>query len=158
MSIFSNLTRFLGRLARSDRTARRDGARNARPVRRRRRLGMTLIESMVAVTILGSVTLGLGAFMAKFTRTATDVRIRTKAAQLAAQRIETIKSAGQYDSLAKFVATETNLPGYAGLTRQTIVTQVGGDSTSTVDYRIVTVEVTGPGLQGPVRKTTAITR
>lgn len=154
MSILSHLPR----VAPSERAAKRD----ARPARRRAplrtRLGMTLVESMVAVTILGSVTLGLGAFMAKFTRTATDVRIRTKAAQLAAQRIETIKSAGQYDSLAKFVATEANLPGYAGLTRQTIVTQVGGDSASTVDYRIVTVEVTGTGLQSPVRKTTAITR
>lgn len=149
---------YFSRPARGQSAARRDPARNARPARRRRRLGMTLVESMVAVTILGSVTLGLGAFMAKFTRTATDVRIRTKAAQLAAQRIETIKSAGQYDSLAKFAATETNLPGYAGLTRQTIVARVGGDSASTVDYRIVTVEVTGTGLQSPVRKTTAITR
>ena len=154
MTIFSNLTRF----ARSERAAKRHAARKSDQARRRPRLGMTLVESMVAVTILGSVTLGLGAFMAKFTRTATDVRIRTKAAQLATQRIETIKSAGQYDSLARFAATETNLPGYAGLTRQTIVTQVGGDSASTVDYRIVTVEVTGTGLQSPVRKTTAVTR
>lgn len=154
MSILSSLRRFV----RGERAVERDATRNPRPARRRRRLGMTLVESMVAVTILGSVTLGLGAFMAKFTRTATDVRIRTKAAQLAAQRIETIKSAGQYDSLAKFAATETNIPGYAGLTRQTIVAQVGGDSTSTVDYRIVTVEVTGTGLQSPVRKTTAVTR
>ncbi len=152
-SILSHLTHFVRARATGD----------ARPPHRRvrrgmSRLGMTLIESMVAVTILGSVTLGLGAFMAKFTRTATDVRNRTKAAQLAAQRIETIKSAGQYDSLTRFVATETNIPGYVGLTRQTIVTRVGGDSTSTVDYRIVTVEVTGTGLQSPVRKTTAITR
>jgi prepilin-type N-terminal cleavage/methylation domain-containing protein len=124
----------------------------------RTRLGMTLVESMVAVTILGSVTLGLGAFMAKFTRTASDVRLRAKASQLAAQRLEVVKSAGQYDSLAKFAGTETDIPGYAGLTRTTIVAQVGGDSAATVDYRIVTVEVTSPLLQPAVRKTTAITR
>lgn len=131
--------------------------RTRRPFRRTR-LGMTLIESMVAVTILGTVTLGLGAFMAKFTRTATDVRLRAKAAQLAVQRLEVIKSAGQYDSLGKFAGTETDIPGYAGLTRTTIVTRVGDDSTSTVDYRIVTVEVTGTNLQPAVRKTTAVTR
>lgn len=125
---------------------------------RRTRLGMTLVESMVAVTILGSVTLGLGAFMAKFTRTASDVRLRAKASQLAGQRLEMINSAGQYDSLSKFAGTETNIPGYTGLTRTTIVTQVGGDSTSTVDYRIVTVEVTSAILQPAVRKTTAVTR
>jgi type II secretory pathway pseudopilin PulG len=119
---------------------------------------MTLVESMVAVTILGSVTLGLGAFMAKFTRTASEVRLRAKAAQLAGQRLELIKSAGQYDSLGKFAGTETNIPGYAGLTRTTIVTRVGDDSTSTVDYRIVTVEVTSPQPQPAVRKTTAVTR
>jgi prepilin-type N-terminal cleavage/methylation domain-containing protein len=125
---------------------------------RRTRLGMTLIESMIAVTILGTVTLGLGAFMAKFTRTASEVRLRAKASQLAVQRLEVIKSAGQYDSLGKFAGTETNIPGYAGLTRTTIVTRVGDDSTATVDYRIVTVEVTGTNLQPAVRKTTAVTR
>lgn len=131
--------------------------RERRPFRRTR-LGMTLVESMVAVTILGSVTLGLGAFMAKFTRTASDVRLRAKASQLAAQRLEMIKSAGQYDSLARFAGTETDIAGYTGLTRTTIVTQVGGDSAATVDYRIVTVEVASPILQPVVRKTTAITR
>jgi hypothetical protein len=35
---------------------------------------------------------------------------------------------------------------------------VGGDSASTVDYQIVTVEVTGLTLKAPVRKTTAIAR
>lgn len=132
--------------------------RLAHTVRRRWRLGMTLLESTVAVAILGSVTLGLGAFMAKFTRTSTEVRISAKASQLAAQRLELIKSVGQYDSLSKYVATETDLPGYAGLTRKTIVARVGGDSTSTVDYQIVTVEVTGLTLKAPVRKTTAIAR
>jgi prepilin-type N-terminal cleavage/methylation domain-containing protein len=126
--------------------------------RRLSRFGMTLVESMVAVTILGTVTLGLGAFMAKFTRTATDVRIAAKASQLAAQRLEAIKSAGQYDSLSRFAGTETDIPGYKGLTRTTIVTLIGGDSTSAVDYQIVTVEVTGGTLQTPIRKTTAITR
>jgi prepilin-type N-terminal cleavage/methylation domain-containing protein len=148
MSFFSILSKLPG-------SARRNGAR--RPFRRTR-LGMTLVESMVAVTILGSVTLGLGAFMAKFTRTASDVRYRAKAAQLAGQRLELIKSAGQYDSLGKFAGTETDIPGYAGLTRTTIVTRVGDDSTSTVDYKIVTVEVSSPTLQPAVRKTTAITR
>jgi prepilin-type N-terminal cleavage/methylation domain-containing protein len=126
---------------------------------RRTRLGMTLVESMVAVTILGSVTLGLGAFMAKFTRTASDVRLRAKASQLAAQRLEVIKSAGQYDSLSKFAVTETNIPGYTGLTRKTIIAQIGSSDTSaTVNYRIVTVEVTSPQLNPSVRKTTAITQ
>lgn len=137
------------------------GTRRPAPTRRRSlraALGMTLIEAMVAVTILGTVTLGLGAFMAKFTRTATDVRISAKAAQLAAQRIEAIKSAAKYDSLAKYAGTETSIPGYAGLTRQTIVKHVGGDTVSKVDYKIVTVQVTGLTLATPVRKTTAVTR
>jgi type II secretory pathway pseudopilin PulG len=143
-------------LSKFSRVSRRN--RTAPVVRRRRRLGMTLLESTVAVTILGSVTLGLGAFMAKFTRTATEVRYNAKASQLAAQRIEVIKGAGQYDSLSKYAGTETNIPGYEGMTRTTIVTRVGDDSTSTVDYKIVTVEVTGAKLPVPVRKTTAITR
>jgi type II secretory pathway pseudopilin PulG len=143
-------------LSKFSRASRR--TRTASMPRRRRRLGMTLLESTVAVTILGSVTLGLGAFMARFTRTATEVRISAKASQLAAQRLELIKGAGQYDSLSSFAATETDIPGYAGLTRRTIVTRVGGDSTSTVDYQVVTVEVTGLTLKAPVRKTTAITR
>ena len=39
---------------------------------------------------------------------------------------------------------------------QTIVDHVGGGATDTVDYRVVTVAVTMPTVQTPIRKTTII--
>jgi hypothetical protein len=58
------------------------------------------------------------------------------------------------DSL--FVATETNIANFGGFTRQTWVTRVGGASTDTIDYKLITVEVRHPKLTKPMRKTTAI--
>ena len=57
-----------------------------------------------------------------------------------------------------FAGTETNIPGpgNAGFTRQTIVRHVGGGTTDSVDYRIITVVVANPAMANSVRKTTVI--
>lgn len=126
------------------------------PVRRPRR-GMTLVEVMVALTLLATVLLALGAFSVRLARLTTNGRALGTAEQLAADRLEAVKGAPKYGQIESlFQATESTVPGYPGFKRQTVVTHVGGTASDTIDYRVVTVIVTARRLTTPVRKTTII--
>jgi prepilin-type N-terminal cleavage/methylation domain-containing protein len=127
---------------------------------RRPRRGLTLAEVIVSLAILGGVLLALGMFSARLSQATSQARIRITAAQLASERIEQIKSAPRYSMIESvFVATEANLTSQDSIgrfTRRTWVTRVGGALTDTIDYKIVTVQVSQANTPGTVRKTTVI--
>ncbi|HEY5220455.1 MAG TPA: prepilin-type N-terminal cleavage/methylation domain-containing protein [Gemmatimonadaceae bacterium] len=131
-------------------------------LRRRRwraRDGFTLIEVVVALLILGVALLGLALFVSRMAHAGSYSRLLGTANELAADRIETIKSALTYATLdTKFAGTETSIPGvaYSGFTRTTVIRHVGGSITDSVDYRIITVVVSNPAMTDSVRKTTVI--
>lgn len=123
------------------------------------RRGFTLVEVIVAMTILTGSMLAMGAFYTRFTRTVTDDTIKAQAVELASNRLEQVKAATIYANIAAdFTATETNIPLYsASFSRQTLVNRIGGRAGVDVDdYTIVTVIVTSPVLVAPVRKSTII--
>jgi prepilin-type N-terminal cleavage/methylation domain-containing protein len=127
---------------------------------RRPRSGLTLAEVIVSLAILGGVLLALGMFSARLSQATSQARIRITAAQLASERIEQVKSAPRYTAIeSMFVATEANLSGPDSLgrfSRRTWVTRVGGQVTDSIDYKIVTVQVSQANASGTVRKTTVI--
>lgn len=126
-------------------------------IRARRRAGMTLVEVVVAMMLLGGVLLGLGSFTMQLSQASSRARLRAVAAQLASDRLEAVKGAPRYSAIdSMYVATEASADGHPGYTRQTMVTHVGGTAQDSVDYRIVTVEVRNAQLPTPVRKTTII--
>ena len=121
------------------------------------RRGLTLVEVIVAMTILGGVLIALGLFSARLAQSTSAARIRVTAAQLASERLEAAKGAPRYTAVESlFVATEANITGYPGYRRQTWVTRVGGQVSDTIDYKVVTVQVSNTQLAGAVRKTTVI--
>ena len=125
---------------------------------RRGRPGLTLVEVVIAVVIAGGAMLSIGHFMLLFSRTTNEARYRALAAELAAERVEAARSAPSYAALDTFARTEVGLavagrPELAAYTRRTYVQLVGGGATDSLNYRIVTVSVTGPGLKTPVRRT-----
>ena len=123
----------------------------------RPRRGLSLVEVVVAMSILGGVLLALGMFSARLSQATSTGRIRVTAAQLAADRIETVKTAPRYSAIESlYVATEATVAGAKGYSRRTWVQRVGGAVTDTIDYKIVTVQVTNAQLKGTVRKTTVI--
>jgi len=127
--------------------------------RRRGRAGFTLVEVVVAMLILGIALLGMALFVSRMAHSTTDSRLLGTADELAADRIETIKTSTSYATLgADFQGTETSIPGgdYAGFTRQTIIKHVGGSPSDSVDYTVVTVIVSNPAVRDTVRKTTVI--
>lgn len=127
------------------------------PAEPRPRQGLSLVEVIVALCILGGVLLALGMFSARLSQSTSSSKIRIAAAQLAADRLEQVKSAPRYTAIESlYVATEAVITGQPGFSRQTWVQRVGGALADTIDYKIVTVQVQHAQLTGNVRKTTII--
>jgi Tfp pilus assembly protein PilV len=125
--------------------------------RTRRIAGMTLVEVLVALVLMAGVLLALGRFSATLAHTTGEARLVATATQLVADRLETVKGVPRYSAVESlYVATENTLAGFTGFKRQTQVLRVGGTAADSMDYKIVTVTVTNPGLKAQVRKSTVI--
>jgi prepilin-type N-terminal cleavage/methylation domain-containing protein len=121
--------------------------------RMRRRRGMTLIEVLIALVILTGALLGMGMFITSFSHATSDGALSSVASDLVLDRLETIKGSNSYAALDGYVATELAIPGFAGYKR---VTQVLRTLDGTQDYKAITVTVSNPGLNSPVKKSTII--
>lgn len=122
-----------------------------------RRRGMTLVEVLIAIVLLAGVLLAMGRFSGSLARTTGTARITATATQLVADRLETVKSSPRYTAVESlYVAIESNVAGFPGYSRQTSVTRIGGQPTDSIDYKIVTVEVSNGSLPKSVRKSTII--
>jgi prepilin-type N-terminal cleavage/methylation domain-containing protein len=120
------------------------------------RRGFTLIEVMAALVILGVVIVGMVASVAHFLRVVGRGDRIAAANELVEDRIEQVKMEPKYAKIDSIYAgTETNFPTLAGYARRTTVVQVGGP-TQPQDYKIVTVVVTGPGLDLPAERTVVV--
>lgn len=127
--------------------------------RARGRAGMTLVEVLIAVVILGGAVLSMGGYMTQFQRAVSESNARAVGSQLAADRLELVKGWTNYLTLkATYEGTEAVLPGFPGYSRRTVITHVGGGARDLVDYYMVTVIVTSPRLSTPVKHSTAIAR
>jgi prepilin-type N-terminal cleavage/methylation domain-containing protein len=125
--------------------------------RRRARRGMSMIEVVVAVLILGGALLSMGAFITNFSRSTRSTNARALAGQLVSSRLEQIKTWNNYYTLmTQFTTTESQvLPGYD---RRTYTKQIGGTSASKQDHILVTVAVYGKAIPDTVKNTIAIPR
>ena len=122
----------------------------------RTRRGMTLIETMVAITILATALIGLGDFMGHFAHTTKVSALQQRALDLASDRIDSVKHCNNYASIDSMAGTQAIAADSSTYSLQTIVDHVGGGPSDSVDYRVITVAVTMPTVQTPVRKTTII--
>jgi len=119
----------------------------------RRRSGMTLIEVMIALVILTGALLGMGKFITSFSHATSDGALSSVASDLVLDRLETIKGSTSYAGLDAYAGTESAITGFTGYTR---VTQVTRTLDATEDYKAITVTVSNPGLNTPVKKSTII--
>jgi prepilin-type N-terminal cleavage/methylation domain-containing protein len=121
------------------------------------RRGMTLVEVLVSLVLMAGVLLALGRFSGTLARTTGIARLTATATQLVADRLETVKGAPRYTAIESlYVASENTIPNFSGFSRQTLVLRVGGTSTDSIDYKIVTVQVSHPSMAKSVRKSTVV--
>ena len=124
-------------------TRRSDDAVVTRP---RMRSGFTMIEVIIASAILGAALLAMAGFTVRYQQVDASARLVSRAQQAANERMEKVRTAQPYLSLDTMATIESSVAGYPGYMRQTLVTRVGGLATDTVDFKIVTVRVTTPGM------------
>lgn len=118
---------------------------------------MTLIEVMIALTILATAMLSMAAYMTRLARTVAVSDVRATADEIATSRLEEVKGATRYATIdSAFAGTQALAAPYQGFTRTTQVTHTGGGPSDFYDYKTITVIVTNPRLPAPVRKTTVI--
>jgi prepilin-type N-terminal cleavage/methylation domain-containing protein len=118
--------------------------------------GFTLIEVVVALTILVVVIMGFISMTGQTTKVAATSDRQEAAMQLVSDRLDQIRTDPNYDHLDStgvYLGTESSFPTLPGYTRTTSIlhTTSGGD-----DYKRVTVTVTGPGLTTPVERTITV--
>ena len=124
------------------------------------RRGMTLIEVIVAITILTGALLVLGAFSARFSQASGQAHLVITANEIAASRLDDARTAATYsaiDLLKSGAAGDTIAADGTRFVRVTTVARVGGSAvTDSLDYRLVTVAVSHPSMRKTVTKTTAV--
>jgi type II secretory pathway pseudopilin PulG len=131
--------------------------RLARQTPRTARDGMTLVEVVIAMGLIAGVLLSLSGFAFRLAKGTTSARVVATATQLAQDRLDNVKNATKYSTIdSLFPGTESPVSNYPGFTRKTIVQHVGGTVTDSLDYRVITVEVSHVRLTSPIRKTTVI--
>ncbi len=120
--------------------------------------GMTLIEIMIALTILAVVVLGMGQFAFNFSRTERQSEARTVATNLADQRLSLIRSNPNYSQIDSiYGVAEATITGFPGYARSTKIVHTGGPlPTYTSDYKTITVTVTSPALKTPLVETVVV--
>jgi Tfp pilus assembly protein PilV len=119
---------------------------------------MTLIEIIIALTILATVLLGMGQFAFNFSRVERQSEARTIAVNLADQRLSEVRASPNYSGMeTNYGGTEATISGFPGFSRVTTIIHTGGPRpTFTNDYKTVTVTVSGPPMKTPVTKTVVV--
>jgi prepilin-type N-terminal cleavage/methylation domain-containing protein len=121
------------------------------------RNGMTLIEVMMAITILAIATLSIAGFMGKFAHIVAVSDVKNTANELASQRLEDVKNSPRYSAIdSLYPGTVALATPYVGYTRATLVTHTGGGTSDLYDYKTITVVVSNPRLSVPVERTTIV--
>lgn len=128
-------------------------ASNAR--RRRPRRGLSLLEVIVSLTILGTSLLGMAEYGRRFATTNQKSGLQNTALDLATDRIERIKAERNYTTMDTLAGTHSVTVNGVAFLRQTIITRTLSPK---LDYKTVTVSVQRATMSVPIRKTTAIAR
>jgi Tfp pilus assembly protein PilV len=132
--------------------------RKGSPVKSRRRVlrcGISLLEVMVALTILGTSLIGMAEYGRRYARSNANSTMLNNALDLASARVERVKAERNYVSMDTMAVTETAIAGYTNYKRVTAIVQT---LNAQYNYKTVTVTVTHPAMPTPVKKTTAIAR
>lgn len=118
------------------------------------RKGFTLIEVVLAMSILLIVMMALITMTGRTVRVATTSDREQAAVQLITDRTDEIRTDPDYGGLdSTYAGTESafaTLPGFAR------ITTVVRNTTNENDFKTITVRVTGPGLGAGIARTVVV--
>jgi len=118
------------------------------------RHGFTIVEVIVALVLLSTAILGLGASASQLTASAANAEVRALALESVEDQIARIQLDPRYSALDSiYVGTQNDVLGIGGYTRTTAVNHVQQGNPVTLDYKRFYVTVTGPTLTLPISRT-----
>jgi prepilin-type N-terminal cleavage/methylation domain-containing protein len=119
-----------------------------------RERGFTLIEVILALSILLVVMMMLASTTGRALHTAATTQSQQTAIQLAMDKIDQVRNDPNYDGLeAAYANTDTTFTGLPGFRRVTTIVHTGGQGQPN-DYKKITVQVSGPGITPVSRSVT----
>ena len=119
-----------------------------------RERGFTLIEVILALTILLVVMMMLASTTGRALHTNATTQSQQTAIQLAMDKIDQVRNDPNYDGLeVAYAKTDTTFTGLPGFRRVTTIVRTGGQGLPN-DYKKVTVVVSGPGITPVSRSVT----
>ena len=119
-----------------------------------RERGFTLIEVILALSILLVVMMMLASTTGRALHTSATTQSQQTATQLAMDKIDQVRNDPNYDGLElAYATTDTTFTGLPGFRRVTSIVRTGGQGQSN-DYKRITVVVTGPGITAVSRSVT----
>lgn len=121
-----------------------------------RERGFTLIEVILALSILLVVMMMLASTTGRALHTAATTQSQQTATQLAMDKIDQVRNDPNYDGLeSAYAKTDTTFTGLPGFQRVTTIVHTGGQGPGQRDdYKRITVVVTGPGITPVSRSVT----
>jgi prepilin-type N-terminal cleavage/methylation domain-containing protein len=123
------------------------------------RAGLSLLEVMVALTILGTALLGMAEYGRRFAKINATSMTQNTALDVATDRLERVKAERNYTSMDTLAGTHTVVVNTGGVNvSYTRTTTILRTLSPTLDYKTVTVSVTRPTMAVPVKKTSAVPR
>ena len=117
------------------------------------RAGLSLLEVMVALTILGTALIGMAEYGRRFASTNANAMTQNNAMDIATGRLERVKAERNYTSMDTLGGTHSI--NHNGMVYSR-VTRIVRTQTPKFDYKTVTVTVYRPGMLRPVKKTSAV--
>jgi len=123
------------------------------------RSGFTLVEVVVAMSIILVGMLGLGAAGGGMIHSAIQLELEEVALQAVEDRLTKVSMDPRYEVLDSiYGGSEPDPDGLEGFTRHTSIvrTQETVSGGGTFDYQQVNVEISGPGLAEPVSRLTVL--
>ncbi len=124
----------------------------------RARGGFTLIETVIALVLIGIISFGLMRFSGLQLRGSAQVGVRMVATGLATERLGQVRGDPTYTTLnTRWAGTTTGFTGYPSMSRLTTIRRVR-DTVPPVrtDYTVITVRVSDPALSTPVSVTSVV--
>lgn len=123
------------------------------------RRGFTMIEVIVALVILSTAVLGLGASASRLAMSAATAEIRAVALESVEDQIARIRLDPRYTELdSLYAGVDNNVLGIGGYTRTTSIVHVQQGSPVTLDYKKISVVVTGPMLTPSISREIVIAK